>query len=86
MFIEEGRDFLKEFNEFILSPTCPTKVNVSFQRIQQRVLTKSFHKDPTSQIQAVDYAHFSMDISEETEEAVNIASTFPAGCGDDEDT
>jgi GTPase SAR1 family protein len=86
MFIEEGRNFLKEFNDFITSSSCPTKVQVSYRRIQQRVLTKSVHKEPTSQIQAVDYAHFSMDISEETEEAVNIASTFPVGCGDDEDT
>jgi hypothetical protein len=34
----------------------------------------------------VDYAQFSVEISEDTQEAVDIASTFPVGCDDDEDT
>jgi hypothetical protein len=34
----------------------------------------------------VDYAQFFVEISEDTQEAVDIASTFPVGCDDDEDT
>ncbi len=85
-FIEEGRDFVEEFNEFILSPNCPVKVKIPFNRIRQRVQTKSVHKEPVSQVEAIDHSQFSTDISEETREAVDIASTFPVGCEDDEDT
>jgi hypothetical protein len=65
---------------------CPSKVKIPFQRMHQRVLTKSVHKETTSQVQAVDYAQFSVEISEDTQDAVDIASTFPVGYGDDEDT
>ena len=86
-FLDDGgRDFVKEFNEFIWLPTCPLKVKIPFYRMRQRVLSKSVHKEPTSQVQGVDNAHFSAEISEDTQDAVDIASTFPAGCGDDEDT
>jgi hypothetical protein len=86
IFLEEGRNFVEEFNQFILLPTCPNKVKIPFHRMRQRVLTKSVHKEPISQVQAVDYAQFSVDISEDTQDAVDIAATFPVGCGDDEDT
>jgi hypothetical protein len=85
-FLDDGRDFVKEFNEFIVLPMCPVKVKIPFHRMRQRVLTKSVHKEPTSQVQGVDYAQFSAEISEDTQDAVDIASTFPAGCDDDEDT
>ena len=85
-FVEEGRDFVKEFNEFILSPECPLKVSIPYRRIQQRVESKSVHKEPISQVEAIDHSQFSNDISEETQEAVDIASTFPVGCEDDDDT
>jgi GTPase SAR1 family protein len=85
-FVEEGRDFVKEFNDFIVLPTCPAKVSMPFHRIKQRVLTKSLHKEPTSQLQSVDYAQFSVEISEDAQDAVDIASTFPAGCDGNEDT
>jgi hypothetical protein len=85
-FIEEGRDFVKEFNEFIVMPTCPAKVKIPFHRIRQRVLSKSVHKEPISQVQAMDYAQFSVEISEDAQDAVDIASTFPVGYDGNEDT
>ena len=54
--------------------------------MRQRVLTNSVHKEPTSQVQSVDYAQFSAEISEDTQDAVDIASPFPVGCDGDEDT
>jgi hypothetical protein len=85
-FIDEDRDFLHEFYRFITSPECPAKVKISFRRMEHRFNTKSGHKEPISKMEAVNYAQFSMDISEETKEAVDIASTFPVGCEDNEDT
>ena len=77
---------MKEFNEFIVLPTCPLKVKMPFHRICQRVLTKSVHKEPISQVQGEDYAQFSVEISEDAQDAVDIASTFPVGCDGNEDT
>ena len=84
-FVEEGRDFVGEFNKFILSTDCPVKVSIPYRRIQQRVESRSVYKEPVSQVESIDHSQFSTDISEETREAVDIASTFPVGCEDDED-
>jgi hypothetical protein len=78
------RDFLKEFEEFISSDFCPMKVKIPFERVPQRVMTKSEFKEPTSQIEVVDYSQFSLEISKENEDAVAIASTFHAMEGTEE--
>jgi hypothetical protein len=74
----EDRDFLKEFEEFISSDSCPMKVKIPFERVKQRVMTKSQFKEPTSQVEVVDYSQFSLEISQDSEDAVAIASTLQA--------
>jgi hypothetical protein len=74
----EDRDFLKEFEEFISSDSCPMKVKIPFERVKQRVMTKSQFKEPTSQVEVVDYSQFSWEISQDSEDAVAIASTLQA--------
>jgi hypothetical protein len=74
----EDRVFLKEFEEFISSDSCPMKVKVPFERVKQRVMTKSQFKEPTSQVEVVDYSQFSLEISQDSEDAVAIASTLQA--------
>ncbi len=80
----KDRDFLKEFEEFILSDFCPMKVKIPFERVRQRMMTKSEFKEPTSQIEVVDYSQFSLEISKENEDAVAIASTLQAMEGTEE--
>jgi hypothetical protein len=75
---DKKRDFVNEFEAFILSDTCPLKVKVPFERVKQRVMTKSEFKEPTSQVEVVDYSQFSLEISKECEDAVAIASTLQA--------
>ena len=75
---EKERDFLVEFNQFMLSDSCPLKVKVPFERVKQRVMTKSQFKEPTSQVEVVDYSQFSLEISQDSEDAVAIASTLQA--------
>ena len=75
---------MKEFEEFISSDFCPMKVKIPFERIRQRMMTKSQFKEPTSQIEAVDYSQFSLEITKENEDAVAIASTLQAMEGTEE--
>jgi hypothetical protein len=75
---EKERDFLIEFNAFVLTASCPLKVRVPFERVKQRVMTKSQFKEPTSQVEVVDYSQFSLEISKDSEDAVAIASTLQA--------
>jgi hypothetical protein len=75
---DKKRDFVNEFEAFILSDSCPLKVKVPFERVKQRVMTKSQFKEPTSQVEVVDYSQFSLEISQECEDAVAIASTLQA--------
>ncbi len=74
----KDRDFLKEFKEFVSSDSCPMKVKVPFERVKQRVMTKSQFNEPTSQVEVVDYSQFSLEISQDSEDAVAIASTLQA--------
>ena len=74
----KDHDFLKEFKEFVSSDSCPMKVKVPFERVKQRVMTKSQFKEPTSQVEVVDYSQFSLEISQDSEDAVAIASTLQA--------
>ncbi len=80
----KDRNFLKEFEEFISSDFCPMKVKIPFERIRQRMMTKSQFKEPTSQIEVVDYSQFSLEITKENEDAVAIASTLQAMEGTEE--
>jgi hypothetical protein len=54
------------------------KVKIPFERVKQRVMTKSQFKEPTSQVEVVDYSQFSLEISQDSEDAVAIASTLQA--------
>jgi hypothetical protein len=74
----KNRDFLNEFQEFISSDSCPMKVKVPFERVKQRVMTKAQFKEPTSEVEVVDYSQFSLEISKDSEDAVAIASTLHA--------
>jgi hypothetical protein len=77
-------DFLKVFEEFLSSDFCPMKVKIPFECVRQRVMTKSQFKEPTSQIEVVDYSQFSLEILKESEDAVAIASTLQAMEGTEE--
>jgi hypothetical protein len=74
----KNRDFLNEFQEFISSDSCPMKVKVPFERVKQRVMTKAQFKEPTSEVEVVDYSQFSLEISKDSEDAVAIASMLHA--------
>jgi hypothetical protein len=55
------------------------KVKVPFERVKQRVMrTKSQFKEPNSQVEVVDYSQYSLEISQDSEDAVAIASTLQA--------
>lgn len=85
IFQETGRSFLLDFKKCIISEECPLKVKIAYNRVRQCTITKTQHVEPTSQVEIVNCSEFSLEISDDTCEAVALASTLQAGEDNDQD-
>ena len=75
-FIQENRNFVSEFFEFLKCESCPREVKIPFERIRNRVLTKTVHVEPKNQHENIDYSTFSYSLDSENQDLIEAISTF----------
>jgi hypothetical protein len=75
-FPHEGRDFVTEFNMLITSPNCPRDVRIPYERVKNRVVTKTQFVEPVNQHDEIDYSTFTYTIDKDTQDLLEATTTF----------
>ena len=75
-FQMENRDFVKEFHSLINHPCCPVVVKMPYERVKNRVITKTVHVEPLSGNDIIDYATFSYSQDQENVDLLDAVATL----------
>ena len=71
---EEDRNYITEFADFLLLPSCPNSVKVPYERIRTRVLEKTQFVEPTAT--GVDYDQYTKQADDKLKEFVSLVNTL----------
>jgi hypothetical protein len=71
-----NRNYMQELQDFIKTTACPKSVKVAYGRVKNRYLQKHVPREPTSQIQTINYDTFSKDLDPDIIDIVALAGTL----------
>ena len=75
-FQDTTKTYTEQFDILIKSDDCPKSVKVAYGRAKAQHEHKTKYKEPTSQIQSINYDTFSKNFDSEIVDIVNLAGTL----------